>query len=400
MRIRRLYFTNVRNHNSTELEAANGVNIITGLNGQGKTTILEAIALCTLTRSFVGTKDAYLLQRGAKQFQAKIIGKSDYDVSRKIEVEYNRETGKSIRLDGSPAENAAQVIGAAPTVVLSPDLKTITSGAPSERRRFLDIVLSQAKRRYLEDLIEYRRILRQRNAIFKTALKSKRPVDQSLIEPWDSGLIERSAHLMHERANFIKEFEPILRKTAAEVATGADEVDIRYQPDGVGGEIPGSVAEFRDMLWLRSKEVFHSEQQRGMTLFGAHRDDFMMTVNGGDVRVSASQGQHKTLLIGLKIAEFHYLAKQCAETPIILLDDIFGELDANRAEKVYELTKDLAQVFITVVSMNLLPFLDERSLEPDEAQFAVEGGELVSRDYGTEAEPRDESDDRQQSDID
>src|SRR5690606_25714497 len=126
-----------------------------GLNGQGKTTILEAIALCTLTRSFVGTKDAYLLQRGAKQFQAKIIGKSDYDVSRKIEVEYNRETGKSIRLDGSPAENAAQVIGAAPTVVLSPDLKTITSGAPSERRRFLDIVLSQAKRRYLENLLEY-----------------------------------------------------------------------------------------------------------------------------------------------------------------------------------------------------------------------------------------------------
>jgi DNA replication and repair protein RecF len=106
-----------------------------------------------------------------------------------------------------------------------------------------------------------------------------------------------------------------------------------------------------------------------------------MDINGGDVRVSASQGQHKTLLIGLKIAEFHYLARQCAETPIILLDDIFGELDPRRAERVYDLTRDLGQTFITVVSLNLLPFLRDRASAPGELHFCVEEGEIVERHF-------------------
>ncbi len=146
-----------------------------------------------------------------------------------------------------------------------------------------------------------------------------------------------------------------------------------------------SLNEYRDALWLRSKEVWREEQRRGTTLFGAHRDDVRMTINGGDVRVSASQGQHKTLLIGLKIAEFHYLAGQCAETPIILLDDIFGELDARRAERVYDLTRELAQVFITVVSIDLLPFLRGRKLTSGEARFRVDGGAIVEKQYAGDA---------------
>src|ERR1041384_1168570 len=141
MRLRRLSFKNLRNHPCTDLEAAEGVNVITGLNGEGKTTILEAIAICTLTRSFVGTQDAFLVRRGEKGFEAKIEGISDYSAPHRIEVRYDAGAGKSITLDGGSAANAAQVIGTAPTVVLSPDLKAITNGAPSERRRFIDMVI-------------------------------------------------------------------------------------------------------------------------------------------------------------------------------------------------------------------------------------------------------------------
>jgi DNA replication and repair protein RecF len=380
MRLRRLSFKNLRNHPRTDLEAAEGVNVITGLNGEGKTTILEAIAICTLTRSFVGTQDAYLLKRGEKTFDAMIDGMSDYSAPHRIEVHYDAGIGKSITLDGSPAANAAQVIGTAPTVVLSPDLKAITNGAPSERRRFIDMVISQAKRRYLEDLMQYRRILKQRNALLAMARKNGRSLDRALIEPWDEGLIERAAHLMHEREIFIREFQPIFKATAAEVATGADEVEINYAPDAVREPL-GSVADYRDALWLRSQQVWAEEQRRGTSLFGAHRDDLRMEINGGDVRVSASQGQHKTLLIGLKIAEFHYLAAQCAETPIILLDDIFGELDARRAERVYDLTRNLAQTFITVASLDLLPFLRGRKLSSGEGHFRVAGGMVVEAAY-------------------
>jgi DNA replication and repair protein RecF len=379
MRIRRLSFRNIRNHAQTELDAAEGVNVITGMNGQGKTTILEAISLCTLTRSFVGTGDPFLLKRDAKGFDAKIESVSDYGVPHRIELRYETGAGKSISLDGSPASSASQVIGTAPTVVLSPDLKGITGGAPAERRRFLDMVISQAKRRYLEDLIQYRRILKQRNTLLASARQQKRTIQRELIEPWDEGLIERAAHLMYDRAQFVREFEPIFKGTALEVATGADTVEIAYAPDAVKEPLC-SLNEYRDALWLRSKEVWREEQRRGTTLFGAHRDDVRMTINGGDVRVSASQGQHKTLLIGLKIAEFHYLAGQCAETPIILLDDIFGELDARRAERVYDLTRELAQVFITVVSVDMLPFLRGRRLSSGEARFRVEGGAVVERE--------------------
>ncbi len=379
MRVRRLRFQNIRNHVRTELEAAEGVNVITGLNGEGKTSVLEAIALSTLTRSFVGTQDAHLLRRTARFLEARLETLSDYGVPHRIEVHYETAGRKSIRLDGSPAANAAQVIGAAPTVVLSPDLKAITGGAPAERRRFIDLVISQAKRRYLEDLMHYRRILKQRNSILSSARQQRRPVDRALIEPWDEGLIERAVHLMSERSRFVREFEPIFRSTVAEVAGREEEVAIRYDPDSVV-EASMSVNELRDALWLRSREVWREEQRRGTTLFGPHRDDLRMSINGGDVRSSASQGQHKTLLIALKIAEFHYLAEQCAETPIILLDDIFGELDARRAERVYDLTRAMAQVFITVVSLDMLPFLRGRTESAVDAVFTVEGGRLRGRD--------------------
>ncbi len=389
MRIRRLYFRNIRNHAETELFAASRVNVFTGLNGRGKTSILEALSLCTLTRSFVANQDAALLRRGERGLIARMEGVSDYGAPRRIEVGWSAEGGKNILLDGSPAANAAQVIGAAPTVVLFPDLKSITGGPPIHRRRFLDLVLSQAKRKYLEDLMQYRRLLKQRNAILSESRRRGRGVDPVLLEPWDEGLIDRGARLMYERTKFLKEFEPILRETAEEVALGADEIAVYYLPDSLE-EPTGSVNEYRDMLWLRSKEVRGQEVRRGTTLFGPHRDDFGMMINGGDVRISASQGQHKTLLIGLKVAEFHYLARQCAETPVILLDDIFGDLDARRAERVYDITRNLAQVFITVVSFDMLPFLRGRKLAPEDAHFEIDRGEVAARHYGAGFIPPDQ----------
>lgn len=387
MRIRRLYFQNIRNHVGTELHAAERVNIITGLNGQGKTTILEAIALCSLTRSFVSNQDSALLRREQTELVSRLESVSDYGAPRRIEVRYGAETGKRIELDGSPAANAAQVIGSAPTVVLSPDLKAITGGPPTERRRFLDLVLSQAKRRYLDDLMQYRRTLKQRNTILSTARKRGEKINRDWLETWDEGLIDRGARIMHERTKFLEEFIPILHRTANDVALGVDEISLSYAPDSVDKPMK-SVHDYRDALWLRSHEVRHQEERRGTTLFGPHRDDFMMTINGGDVRSSASQGQHKTLLIGLKVAEFHYLAGQCAETPVILLDDIFGDLDANRAERVYDITRNLAQVFITVVSLDALRFLRGGRLGAEDAHFEVEKGAIVGRHYGDGREPK------------
>lgn len=373
MRIRRIAIRNIRNHESTDIEAADGVNVITGPNGAGKTSILESIALCTMTRSFVGTQDAFLIRRGERGFSTRIDAMSDYAAPWRVEVNYQQSSGKTILINGSQAANAAEVIGSAPTVVLSPDLKAITNGSPSERRRFLDIVISQSRRRYLDDLIHYRRILKQRNALLSEARRSHRQPDRTLLESWDEVLIDRGARLMAQRADFVAAFQPMLHLAAAEVSSSLDEVELSYVPDGLKVDLE-SVDHYRDALWLRSRQVWNEERRRGATMFGPHRDDLRLAINGGDARVSASQGQHKTILVGLKIAEFHYLSAQCAETPIILLDDIFGELDARRAERVYDLTRSLAQTFVTVTSLDVLPFLRGRRLASGEAQITVVSG--------------------------
>lgn len=382
MRLTRIYLQNLRNHLSTEMLPSERVNIITGMNGMGKTTILEGISLCTLARSFVANQDSALLRRGETEFACRVEGKSDFGAPRRIELRYRQEGGKSMTLDGGANAPAVRVIGSIPTVVLFPDMKAITGGPPLHRRRFLDLVLSQSKRRYFEDLLQYRRLLKQRNALLSNARRTGRRPDESLLAPWDEGLIDRGARLMAERTSFIDEFMPILQRTAQEVALGYDEISITYLPDSVEPSTR-SLNEFRDALWLRSKEVRRNELRRGTTLFGPHRDDLGMMVNGGDVRTAASQGQHKTLLIGLKVAEFHYLATQTAETPIILLDDIFGDLDPVRAERVYDVCRGLAQVFITAVSLDMLPFLRRRRFGPDDLHVSVSDGRLQPAGQGT-----------------
>ncbi len=374
MRLTRVYLQNLRNHLSTEMIPAERVNVLTGMNGSGKTTVLEAISSCTLARSFVAPQDASLLRRGADEFHCRIEGVSDFGGPRRVDVAYS-DGGKKIALDGGGASSASKIIGSVPTVVLFPDLKAISGGPPIHRRRFLDLVLSQSKRSYLEDLLTYRRLLKQRNALLGRFRKQGRTPEPGLLEPWDEGLIERGARIMAERTTFLREFVPLLRVTAEEVAIGTDTIDVRYAPDSID-QSEGTVNEFRDALWLRSNEVRRMELRRGTTLFGPHRDDLLMFLNGGDVRTSASQGQHKTLLIGLKVAEFHYLAEQTAETPVILLDDIFGDLDPVRAERVYDICRSLAQVFITAVSLDMLPFLRSRKLGPDDQHFYVSDGGL------------------------
>ena len=382
MRLTRIYLQNLRNHLSTEMLPSERVNIITGMNGMGKTTILEGISLCTLARSFVANQDSALLRRGETEFACRVEGKSDFGAPRRIELRYRQEGGKSMTLDGGANAPAVRVIGSIPTVVLFPDMKAISGGPPLHRRRFLDLVLSQSKRRYFEDLLQYRRLLKQRNALLSNARRTGRRPDESLLAPWDEGLIDRGARLMAERTSFIDEFMPILQTTAQEVALGNDDISIEYRPDSVEPSTR-SLNEFRDALWLRSKEVRRNELRRGTTLFGPHRDDLGMMVNGGDVRTAASQGQHKTLLIGLKVAEFHYLAAQTAETPIILLDDIFGDLDPVRAERVYDVCRGLAQVFITAVSLEMLPFLRRRRFGPDDLHVSVSDGRLQRVGSGT-----------------
>jgi len=357
MKITQLSFVNIRNHSITRFAPNPDINIFTGLNGQGKTSVLEALSIATITRPFTDAMEQNIVSKGEKNCEIEIEFITDLLVKRRIKVRYEIGVGKTIWLDNEKINSSANIIGIAPTVFLSPDLKIITSGSPGDRRRFIDIVISQAKRKYLETLIDYRKSLKQRNALLSDSVKQKRNIPESLLEPYNEILIELSAKLMQERNDFLLELEPIFKSKVKELTQNIDEAELKYLPNSAGKAL-SCISDYRDALWLKSKQVKHEELKRGQTLIGAHKDELKIKLNGLEARIAASQGQHKTLLTSLKIAEFQYLVSKHKETPIILLDDIFSELDEHRAKKVFEATNSLAQIFISTVALKNI-FLSE-----------------------------------------
>jgi len=325
------------------------MNILVGGNGQGKTNILEAISYVGLTKSFFSAADATVLQDGQNGFNVDGRVVSDAGTSHAVRIRFDRESAqKEISVNGVPLERPTALIGRFPVVILSPESFRITSGPPVERRRFLDLVLAQRSRTYLEDLLEYRRVLRQRNRLLFEA-KGGYGLDGELLQPWTESLVSTGSRIMARRREFVAEFLGVLRRAHESLAGDGDEIEVSYRsipavPEGA--DVPAIAAEFSRTLELTRNE----EMRRGLTLAGPQRDDLVMTLNRLSVQDHASQGQHKTLLLSMKIAECDYLASTLDENPVLLLDDLFGELDMERSERIVRLISTLGQSIITTTS--------------------------------------------------
>jgi DNA replication and repair protein RecF len=270
---------------------------------------------------------------------------SDINVEYEIRVLYSSEKReKEITINKGTILNKSSVIGMFPVVVLSPENGAVTSGAPADRRRFVDIVVSQSSKSYLEDLMEYRRILRQRNRILLDGKLAQKPAGE-LLEPWNEALIKRGAQISLRRARFVQEFAPYLTDAFRRITGDDEHPSIGYSP-GMGGTAV-SVEETEKLFQSELSRQEAEERKVGTSLVGPHKDELVFRINGLGLKSFASQGQHKTFLVALKVAEYFYLRERCGETPILLLDDVFSELDDLRSSKLLELTEDLGQTFIT-----------------------------------------------------
>jgi DNA replication and repair protein RecF len=355
MKIKKLYIENLRNHTTTNLEFGDGLNIFYGLNGSGKTTIIEAIAITSFTKSFLPVQDSSLIKFNEESYKISLEAKNDYEIPYKISVNYTGKSKKEINSNIGSNLSPKDVIGEMPTIVLSPDYKSITFGAPQDRRDFLDRLLSQSSKVYLEDLMHYRRILKQRNSLLYQA-KSDYNFDKSSVEHWSNILITKGAEIILRRLKFASEFTPYFDEVYNFVSNGSEKVTINYMPYGFpeNQELKNLDKEkIAEILSEICKKNAKDEFRRGITLFGPQKDDIKITVNGGLAKETASQGQHKSLLIAIKFAEFNYLRNKKNETPIALLDDIFSELDKERSEKVIKLVNmNYAQTFITLTDIS------------------------------------------------
>lgn len=335
-----------RNHEATQIECAPEQNVFLGNNGEGKTNILEAISYLCLTKSFYASSDATAVQIGQAGFAVRGKAVSDIDVSFEIDVSYQAETReKEITVNKGVVEDRSSVIGMFPVVVLSPENANVTSGTPADRRRFIDVVVSQSNKSYLLDLIEYRRILRQRNRILFEAKAGQRTA-QELLEPWNENLVQRGSQISQRRARFVAEFSPYLVEAFVEIAGKEENPSIRYD-SSIKTNAELTLVEAENLYRRELDQQRTEEQKLGTTLVGPHKDELTFEINGLALKAYASQGQHKTFLVALKVAEFYYLRERCRETPVLLLDDVFSELDDLRSEKLLALTANLGQTFIT-----------------------------------------------------
>jgi DNA replication and repair protein RecF len=339
---------NFRNHTQSSLEFGDGINVLLGDNGEGKTNVLEAISYLSLTKSFYAGADETVVQLGQDGFEIDGRVVTAGGVEHRVRVAYSRARGeKAYEINGAKPERLSEVIGRFPIVILSPENGAITTGGPGDRRKFLDLVLSQVSPAYFETLLEYRRVVRQRNRmLFDARLRGTDP--GSATEPWDESLAGLAGTIVFRRQEFVEEFREYIDRAYRTLVEGKrEQPGIKYTSSCMPPESNASAEDIRANIRQALARRRSEELRRGTTLVGPHRDDIALTLGEMPVQQYASQGQHKTLLVALKIAEFHFVRERRGEHPILLLDDVFSELDVHRAAHILQLSEQLGQTIIT-----------------------------------------------------
>ena len=372
MKLQRVVLESFRNHERTIVDCSSGVNLFLGDNGEGKTNILEGISYLCLSKSFYAVNDNVVMNIEKTGFTAMGTFLSDSKIGYEVRVMFDKlQNQKLITVNKAKLDKASSLVGRFPVVILSPEQNLITIGSPSDRRRFIDFVISQSSRIYLESLIDYRRILKQRNKILSDKIFSRNE-NNAALQPWNEQLVHMGTVLIKKRMEFLDDFRPLVIRSFQALTGTAEEPWIVYVPsfDCTDGGKDLIEANYQQALLDHQQE----EYRIGHSLIGPHRDEVVFQINKLDVRNFASQGQHKTFLIALKLAEFFYLKEQCNETPILLLDDVLSEMDGRRSQRLLETTATLGQVFITSTDERAINWAQVISSDPK--KFYIRQGNI------------------------
>lgn len=364
MHLKNIQLTQFKNFSKVQAAFSSGINCFLGINGSGKTNLLDAIHYLSLTKSAFNAVDLQNIQHDQRFFS--LIGEFQSG-EKTIEIKCLLEAGKKKQMinNGKPYEKMSEHIGLLPIVIIAPDDTQLISGGSEERRKFFDSLLSQMDKGYLQDLIRYQHFLKQRNALLKR-FSEQHTMDTLLLEPYDKKLTELSLTIAERRAAFIHLFTPLLLQHYAEISGQKEQVDITYESEGLRPDFEASFKESlrRDLLLKRTNR-------------GIHKDEYLFEIDGYPLKKFGSQGQQKSFLIALKLAHFQVIKDHKALKPILLLDDIFDKLDDLRIKKMIDLVanNEFGQLFITDAR-------PERSrkilagISPHARYFKVENGTL------------------------
>ncbi|MBI5832960.1 MAG: DNA replication/repair protein RecF [Armatimonadetes bacterium] len=348
MFLERLELTDFRNYVGLKLAFERRLTVFQGANAQGKTNLLEAVALLALARSPRAARDGEMVRWGAAEAVIRGEARRGQRDPVAVSLSLKRDGGKSLRVDGQPRKRLADGIGELVVVYFGPGELQLVSGAPGDRREFLNTCIGQTSSAYLTALGGYRGVLRQRNSLLRSALGRGGPgrrVDENLLLALDDELADRAGVMMALRRDWTARLGHEAADLHRVLSGGREELEVSYEPHlRLDGDTPEQLADgMREQLIVKRTD----EMRRGLTLVGPHRDDLRLRVNDVDARTFGSQGQQRTAALALKMAELRVVAQHLGEAPILLLDDVLSELDSHRRAAVIALAEEADQVLLS-----------------------------------------------------
>lgn len=368
MIVKDLRLINFRNYFNLNVEFNDNINIFIGKNAQGKTNLIESIYICSNGKSFRTNKDRELINFNKEQAYIGANIKIN-NLEKFIEIKMEKDKPKRIRINKSELKNYKELNTGLIAVVFCPDdLKMIKEG-PMLRRNFLDINISQIKPVYNYNLIRYNKVLMQRNNLLKTCRVKKDLLN--LIDVFDIQLSKLGTSIIIERDKFINELNMLINPTHKNLTCDKEIVELKYLSN-----IPRLIdRESIEKEYLKLlKFNLNRDLEYGLTEIGPHRDDLSMLINNKDVKIYGSQGQQRTLVLSIKLSVVEYIKKYFGIYPVVLLDDVFSELDEDRRRFLASSFKNM-QVFITVTDAVDLSVIQDLS----KSVFIVEDGKLIKK---------------------
>lgn len=336
MQLQKLSLINFKNFKSQEFEFDHKINCFVGQNGIGKTNALDAIYLLAFGKSYFNPIASQNIKHDESFFVVDGTFLKD-DKTQKIICSLKKGQKKQIKRNGKLYDKLSDHIGLIPLVIISPSDRDLITEGSETRRKFIDSVISQGNKTYLQNLINYNKVLTQRNALLKYfALNNT--FNQDTLSVYNDQLSEYGKYIHDQRKAFLKEFIPIFKQRYKDISSGKEAVDLRYQ----------SQLKYKDLGQLFTENL-NKDKALQYTSVGTHKDDLLFEIDSHPIKKFGSQGQQKSYLIALKLAQFDFTKQQSGQTPILLLDDIFDKLDEQRVSMIVNLVnKDaFGQIFIS-----------------------------------------------------
>ena len=332
MIIKKIQVSNFRNYNSLDLMFDSKTNILYGDNAQGKTNILEAVYICATTKSHRSSKDVELIKMDEEEGHIKILIEKKGREHR-IDIHLRKNKSKGIAIDGIPIKKASELFGVFNVIFFSPEDLNIIKNGPAERRKFIDMELCQLDKIYVYHLMNYNKILMQRNRLLKD-LSFRQDLRETL-DIWDRQLADYGSKIIKRRETFIQTIGEIMKPIHRKLTNEKEEIEIYYQKNCE-----------EDCLYEKIVENREKDIRYKTTSVGPHRDDLLFFNQDMNIRIYGSQGQKRTVALSLKLAEIELVKNMIHDMPVLLLDDVMSELDSGRQNHLLN-SIDQIQTLIT-----------------------------------------------------